>query len=77
MQYTYHVNFDERGGFYADVRDPQGVTVFEVRGGNELPDDETSLVDDGYMKHLRDINGLLEYLIQAGILPKQATLIMG
>lgn len=64
----YYVNHDERGGFAADVRDLAGQTVFEVRAGNELPDGESSLVEDGFMRHLRDHHGLQEYLRQMGVI---------
>ena len=29
MQYEYFINLDERGEFYADVRDPDGNTVYK------------------------------------------------
>lgn len=58
----YHVNLDERGSFYADVRDEAGETLYEVRGGDELREDETSLVEDGFMRDLMDTRMLTEYL---------------
>lgn len=72
MTYVYHVNLDERGSFRADVRNPKNdKTVYEVRGGDELGEDESSLVDDGYMRNLRDVQGLQEYLREMGVIGKQ------
>lgn len=58
----YHVNLNERGSFYADVRNESGETVYEVRGGNELAEDETDLVTDGFMRDLMDTRSLTDYL---------------
>ena len=33
MKYTFHVNHNERGEFFADVRNPDGQTIFEIRCG--------------------------------------------
>ncbi len=62
MTFQYYINLDERGSFRADVRDEIGDTVFEIRAGNELEEDETSIFEDGYMKHGRDLVGLQSYL---------------
>lgn len=70
--YGYYVNLDERGSFYADVRDAGGKTVFEVRAGNELDDDVSSLVDDGFMRDLRDTQGLTDYLRSMSVIPADA-----
>lgn len=72
--FGYFVNLNERGSFYADVRNAAGSTLFEVRGGNELAEDETSLVEDGYMSSLTDVDGLRDYLVDHGVLPKDASL---
>jgi len=66
MKYFYHINLNERGSFRADVRNEDGKTVLEVLGGNELGEDESSLVDDGYMKHFKDVDGLAEYMRSMG-----------
>jgi hypothetical protein len=34
-EYTYHINLNERGSFFADVRDASGKTVFAIKAGNE------------------------------------------
>lgn len=52
--YGYYVNLDERGEFYADVRNPDGASVFEIHG--------FEIFDDGFMKDKGDIAGLQEYL---------------
>jgi hypothetical protein len=66
--FGYYVNLDERGGFFADVRDVQGKTVVEIKTGNALDDgeEESMIVEDGFMKHKADIDGLTEYLRSVG-----------
>ena len=51
--YEYYINLDERGEFEADVRDPNGKTVAEVREG---------IFEDGFMRNKNDISGLEDYL---------------
>lgn len=74
--FGYYVNRQGRGGFYADVRNEAGDTVYEVRAGSDLGEDETSIIDDGFMKHATDIDGLQEYLIQLGIMKSGDQLLM-
>lgn len=64
--YGYYVNLFERGSFLADVRNEDGQSILEVRGGAELGEDETSLIDDGYMRHFHDLAGLKDYLVGMG-----------
>lgn len=59
-KFGYVIDVEERGEFVADVRQEDGTSVFEVR--NAQGEDESDLVQDGYMKHFRDIDGLAEYL---------------
>lgn len=66
--YGYYVNLDERGSFYADLRDASGETVFEIRADGE----EIDLVDAGYMRHKIDIDGLAEHLRALEIIPRDA-----
>lgn len=66
--YGYYVNLDERGSFYADVRDAAGQTVFEIRADGE----EIDLVDAGYMRHKTDVDGLAEHLRALEIIPQDA-----
>ncbi len=74
MKYTYHINLNERGSFYADVRDSKENTVFEIKAGNELEEGESSIFEYGYMRHTDDIDGLLDYMIDLGIASKGDTL---
>lgn len=74
MNYEYYINLDERGEFYADVRDADGRTVFEIGGENGYPLAE--IVTDGYMDHGRDVCGLADYLRDVGILPAGASLVL-
>lgn len=73
VNYTFHVNLDERGSFYADVRNSNGKTVYELKADGE----ELEQVVDGFMKHRTDIDGLGEYLHDLGFMPKNATLVKG
>lgn len=68
--FEYFINCDERGEFRADVRDPNGTTVFEVEG--------FEIFEDGFMKHKNDLTGLAEYLgNHLGILSANDTLVSG
>lgn len=68
MKYGFYINLDERGEFYADVRDKAGKTVFEVRAGGES-EDESNIFEDGFMRHKNDLDGLTEYLVDLGVIP--------
>lgn len=65
---TYHINLDERGEFYADVRNSSDKTIYEIRG--------FGIFEDGFMRHNRDTWGLLEYLIHLGLANQNSTLTM-
>lgn len=69
--FTYQIDLNERGSFRASVSSPDGKTVFTIRAGNELGEDETSIFEDGYMKHIHDMKGLKEYLVQMGIMSEE------
>lgn len=74
--YTYHVNLNERGCFYADVRDGNDETVFEVRAGKSLEDSESDPVEDGFMRDLMDTRGLTDWLRTLGIIGQTAHIII-
>lgn len=74
LQFTYHINLDERGSFCADVRNSEEETVFTIKSGDELPEGETSIFEDGFMKHKDDMSGLEDYLMEMGIIPIGATI---
>lgn len=67
----YYVNLDERGDFYADVRDPSGATIFEVRSEE---DGTIALIEDGFMRHKTDLDGLAEHLADLGLIGDGAEL---
>lgn len=67
-KYGYYIDLDERGSFLADVRDAEGQTVFEIRAGNELGEDETSIFEDGFMRDKDDLRGLQEYLVSLDVM---------
>jgi hypothetical protein len=75
--YYYFINLDERGSFYADVRNASGKTLFEIKDGNELGEGETSIFEDGFMKNKDDLTGLKEYLISLGIMNSNQVLMKG
>lgn len=52
--FGYYVNLDERGDFYADVRDPSGETIFEIHAEG---DGSIALIEDGFMRHKTDLAG--------------------
>ena len=69
--FGYYVNQDERGTFYADVRDAEGETLFEISSDE---DGRIDLIEDGFMKHKEDIGGLQEHLASLGIIPANGEL---
>ncbi|WP_199032193.1 hypothetical protein [Ralstonia sp. ASV6] len=70
--YGYIVNLDERGEFYADVRQEDGESIFEVR----TEDDGTcDLVQDGFMDNVRDVKGLANHLREQGLMAKSDRLL--
>jgi hypothetical protein len=69
--FHYHVNLNERGCYYADVRDPDGLTVFEIQAGNLLDENDSSIFEDGFIRHDKDMDGLTDYLRQLGVIPVQ------
>lgn len=74
---TMVVDLDERGSFRAHVEDGNGKCIFEFSNEDESgwPSDEGLwLVEGGYMKHSRDIDGVLAYMQQAGIAKSNATI---
>jgi len=75
--FEYHIDLDERGSFLADVRDENGKTVFEIKAGNELEDGESSIFEDGFMKHPKDIDHLRLYLVSLGIISADDELVFG
>ncbi|MCL2874735.1 MAG: hypothetical protein FWF12_00275 [Betaproteobacteria bacterium] len=74
--YSYHINLNERGSFYADVRDAADQTVFEIRAGNELGDDERDIFELGFMRNAYDMSGLTTYLHNLGVIPKDGMVVL-
>lgn len=65
MMFGYSINLDERGLFAADVRDEDGVSVYEIA---QDEDGEIDLIMHGFMRHTRDLEGLRQALVQIGVL---------
>lgn len=76
IKFGYYINLDERGSFAADVRNPDGDTIFDIKAGNELDEDESSIFDDGFMKDKNDLEGLTEYLIDLEVIPDGAEVVL-
>lgn len=66
--YGYYVNFDRPDGFFADVRNTLGKTVFEIR--------DTEIIESGLMRHKRDVSGLRDYLVEQGLMDRRQLLLL-
>lgn len=70
QELTLVVDLDERGWFKAHVENQNGKEVFSFsnEGEDGWPDEGgLSIVEDGWMRHGRDGEGLLAYLHDLGI----------
>lgn len=65
--YGYYINLDERGEFFADVRGPEGNSVFEF-GTVTMAE----AIEDGFLKSKSDLKGIEDYLKQAGFIENEA-----
>lgn len=67
--FGFFVNLDERGDFYADVRNSEGKTVLEIKTGpnGEPPE----LIESGYMTNKQDIQGLTDYMREMSLIGKE------
>lgn len=72
--YEYFINLDERGEFYADVRNPDGKTVFEIKCDAES---ERHIFEEGWIKHKDDLEGLKAYMVELDIMEPDNTLVKG
>jgi hypothetical protein len=67
MQYDYYINLNERGEFFADVREvATDKTVYEIHGFD--------IFEDGFMDNVKDMVGLHCYLQDLGIFKGPETL---
>ena len=69
MQYEYYINLNERGCFFADVRDHEGDSIFEIHGFD--------IFEDGFMSNQYDLNGLHELLVSHSYIDKTDNLVRG
>ena len=74
LLYGYYINLDERGMFYADVRDSSAATVFEIRLGDNLLDEDSDFEDYG-MRNKEDISGLEKFLKECQIIKTTGALL--
>jgi len=76
-EFAYHINLDERGTFYADVRDERNQTVYEIKIDDADPDWDSwnaSIFADGFMRDKRDLDGLKDHLVELGIIDEDDVL---
>lgn len=70
--FTYHVNLNERGLYFADVRDPDGETVFTIKVGyGEEEDTHHGDVED---YDVDDLDALRDHLMACEIMSDDDTL---
>jgi hypothetical protein len=74
--YEYHINLDERGQFYADVRNENGDTVYEIKVGYGEEEDN-NVFEDGFMQDKTDLRGLEDHLKELGFMKHGAKLVSG
>lgn len=67
--YRYFINLDERGEFYADVRNIRARSIFEIKG--------FEIFEDGWMRHKHDLVGLKRYLVHLGLMKGNQELSLG
>lgn len=72
--YEYHINLNERGMFYADVRDANEKSVYSIKIGYG-EDEDNNPVENGFMKNLRDISGLEKYLKSLGVISRDSKIV--
>ncbi len=65
--YGYYINLDERGEFFADVRDQGGNTVYEIH-----TEQAEELIIDGFVRDVRSPAQIAQHLRDAGIIAKDA-----
>lgn len=61
--YNYQVDLDERGEYKATVYDDCDNEIWDIADIQEL----NQLIEDGYMKHKQDMDGLCSYLTKLGV----------
>lgn len=72
ITFHYFIDLDERGEFYADIRDNEGNTVYEIKTNEEGTID---LIDNGFIKNTKDLLGLEKYLKKMNIIPHDSKLV--
>lgn len=67
--FRYYIDLDERGEFYADVRDERDQTIFEIK--------DFEIFEEGWMRNKHDLHGLGNYLVDLGLMKQGDLLIEG
>lgn len=79
QELTYVIDLDERGYFDAHVQNSNGKVLYTLSNEQEHENGcvtygELWLVEDGYMKHAKDVAGLHDYLKEIGIASHTSTM---
>ncbi len=74
--FEYFINLDERGEFQADVRDPDGKTVYTITG-EPCDGFSSDVFSHGFMRHKYDLDGLKALLVGLDIMEPENTLVKG
>ena len=77
QELTLVIDLDERGSFVGHVENQKGKTVFAFSNEDEngWPDEDGFwLIEDGFMRHGTDTDGLLEYLVSVGVVAPGSTM---
>jgi len=74
--YTYVIDLNERGRFLAHVDNDRERTVFTLSNedGQESCGGALWMIEDGFMRHIHDVEGLEQYLKSIGIMPAHGRL---
>jgi hypothetical protein len=67
--FYYYINLDERGEFFADVRDENETTIFEIHGFD--------LVEDGFVDNLHNPSDIETHLIYLGVINSEDEVLKG
>jgi len=79
-KYLYIIDLNERDYFNAHVEEEKtGKLVFDF--SNETMDEEgntsfneISMIEDGFMKHIKDTDSLQDYLVEMKVIPEDSTI---
>lgn len=68
MSYTYHINMNQRGEFYADIRDKDEDTIYEIQT------EDAEYLGEDFEVNVLEPESVRKYLTSIGILSVDDTL---